>query len=423
MTGDSNKSNAPWRPGRLLRNTFHAGGWNVVRIVLQAGSLVLLTRTFGVTTYGVLAGATSLYITVAQFVGLGSGIALVRHVAQHGASYSRMRATQHVYILTGLAALLLAWPISLLVIGEMASPVVLACLATAELLIAPTLMPYAYLFQAEERLFLSGAMQTLAPIARIIAVIATLWLGVRDLGTYAVLHLSSIALAVVTAALFARRKPSHNTAKYSPLAAMREGLPYTISSATTTAGSELDKTILLRTQGSAVTGVYTAAYRIMQAATLPVNSLILAATPRLFRSGREDNSGFGRTLLVAVLAYSIVAAFGVALLSPFLHLLLGKDFGPSEPLLRAFSINVVTGCVRQLVTGRLTASDKQSDRNAIEIAGLITSITLLFLLTPTFGPWGAIAALATSDILVIAWGSRHLMAMPVTRRACPFKNK
>lgn len=423
MTDHPRNRSVSWRPGRLLQNTIHANGWNVVRIALQAGSLVLLTHAFGVKTYGVLAGATSLYITIAQFVGLGSGIALLRHVAQHGASHSRLRATQHIYILTGLAALLLAWPISLFVVGDMASPLVLACLATAELLIAPTLMPYAYLFQAEERLFLSGAMQTLAPIARIVAVMATLWLGVRDLGTYAVLHLSSIALAVVTAALLARRKPGHNAATYSPLAAMREGLPYTISSATTTAGSELDKTILLRTQGSAVTGVYTAAYRIMQAATLPVNSLILAATPRLFRSDREDNAGFGRALLVAVLAYSIVAALGVALLSPFLHLLLGKDFVPSEPLLRAFCLNIVTGCVRQLVTGRLTASDQQRNRNAIEIAGLITSITLLLLLTPPFGPWGAIAALATSDVLVIALGGHHLMTMPALRRTGSEKNK
>jgi len=50
-----------------------------VRIVLQAGSLVLLTRTFGVKSNGVLAGAAPLYLTVAQFVRLGDGIALARH--------------------------------------------------------------------------------------------------------------------------------------------------------------------------------------------------------------------------------------------------------------------------------------------------------------------------------------------------------
>jgi len=196
---------------------------------------------------------------------------------------------------------------------------------------------------------------------------------------------------------------------------VREGLPYMVSSATITAGSELDKTILLRVQGSAVTGVYTAAYRVMQAATLPVNSLILAATPRLFRSSQGDSAGLARSLLVAVLAYSVTAAAGLAVLSPLLHLILGKAFIPSEPILRAFCFNVVTGCVRQLITGRLTACDKQRDRNFIEIAGLIISITLLSLSTPTFGPWGAIASLAISDLVVIGLGIRHLRTANAAR--------
>jgi O-antigen/teichoic acid export membrane protein len=409
MTSNSRTQRFFWRPGRLLQNTIHAGSWNVARILLQAGSLILLTRTFGVDTYGLLAGATSLYITASQFVGLGTGIALLRHVVQQGPSNARLRATQFIYFLTGFAALLVAWPVSIVVVGGLTSPLTLACLAMAEVLVAPMLMPYSYLFQAEERLFLSGAMQTLAPIARIVAVTTALLLNARDLDTYALLHLSSITLAVATAVFLAHRRPDGGVDEHSPLVVtVREGLPYVVSSATITASSELDKTILLRVQGSAVTGIYTAAYRIMQAATLPVNSLILAATPRLFRSSQGDNTGLAKSLLIAVLAYSVTAAVGLAVFSPLLHLILGKAFIPSEPILRAFCFNVVTGCVRQLITGRLTASDKQRERNFIEIAGLVTSVTLLTLSTPTFGAWGAIASLAIGDLAVICLGIRHL---------------
>lgn len=415
MTGEFPKNKPFWRPGRLLQNTIHASSWNVARIALQAGSLILLTHAFGVETYGVLAGVTSLYITIAQFVGLGTGISLLRHLAREGESHARMLSTQRIYFLTGAAALLIAWPASLLVAGNMASPHALACLATAELLIAPTLMPYAYRFQAEERLFLSGAMQTLIPIARIIAVIGALMMNVRDLNTYALLHLTSVIVIVATAALFARRRPVLEVIAHPALTTVREGLPYMVSGATITAGSELDKTILLRVQGSAVTGVYTAAYRVMQAATLPVNSLILAATPRLFRSSQGDNDGLARSLLIAVLTYSVTTAAGLAVLSPLLHLILGKEFIPSEPILRAFCVNVVTGCVRQLITGRLTASDKQRNRNFIEIAGLVISITLLILSTPTFGPWGAISSLAIGDLVVICLGIRHLRIAHVAR--------
>jgi O-antigen/teichoic acid export membrane protein len=416
MTGKASNYNLPWRPGRLLVNTMHVGGWSMLRIVLQAGSLILLTHAFGVKTYGVLAGATSLYITLAQFVGLGTGTALLRHVSQQREAHARMRATQNTYLLTGLAALLVAWPISVLVVGNQAPPLALACLATAELMIAPALLPYSYLFQAEERLFPSGAMQTLAPIARIIAVVAALLMNVRDLGSYAFLHLATVTLVVVVTLLLVHRKPPTQAEVQSPLAAIREGLPYMISSATITASSELDKTILLRVQGSAVTGIYTAAYRVMQAATLPVNALILAAMPRLFRSTHGDAPRLTRLLLIAVLAYSVTAAVGLALLSPWLHLVLGVEFIPSEAILRAFCINVITGCVRQLITGRLTASDKQRSRNVIEIIGLCTSIALLAFLIPMFGVWGAIVALAASDIVVIFLGFRQLMAAPSVRQ-------
>jgi O-antigen/teichoic acid export membrane protein len=407
-----------WRPGKLLQNTLHASGWSAVRITLQATSLILMTHTFGVRAYGVLAGITSLYVTIAQFVGVGSGVALVRHLARQGDAGARMTATRHAYFLSGLVAFAVAWPISILLLGNLMSAAGMACLAIAELIIAPSLMPFAYYYQARERMFLSGAMLTLAPIARIGAVLSALLLHIKELPAYAVLHFAWLSLTVCAALQLARTKSPDASQPATMSQVVREGIPYMVSGATITASSELDKTILLKTQGSVVTGLYTAAYRIMQAATLPVNSLILAATPRLFRATTDDRGKFVRQLLVAVVAYSVTAASALAVLSPFLHFLLGTSFKPSEPILRAFCFNILTGSVRQLVTGRMTTVDMQRDRNLIEIAGLGVSITLLLLLTPRYGPWGAIFSLALSDITVTTLGTMRLVAsLGIQRRA------
>jgi O-antigen/teichoic acid export membrane protein len=396
---------ATWRPGKLLRNTFHASGWNIARILLQAGSLVLMTHVFGAKGYGALAGVTALYITLAQFVGLGSGVALVRSLARSSdAQAARMLATKRAYLGSGLLAFVLAWPCSIAILGDVMSAYALAYLAVAELIAAPTLMPFVYWHQARENMFASGAMVTLAPIARICAAATTALVGTTDLTIYAALHLGWLAFIVTMTHFLTQLPHPYDQKPNSILQTVREGLPYAISGATLTAGNELDKTILLRTQGDVVAGQYTAAYRIMQAATLPVNSLILAATPRMFKLAADSGKTLFWNMLIATTAYALLAGLALGLLSPYVNWLLGEEFVRSSILLRIMCFVLLASCIKQLVTAQLTVSDRQKERNVIEAAGLLASITLLVMLTPTIGAIGAIIAMGASDLLIIFLG-------------------
>jgi O-antigen/teichoic acid export membrane protein len=176
-----------------------------------------------------------------------------------------------------------------------------------------------------------------------------------------------------------------------------------VSSAAMTAGSELDKTILLRSAGGVIAGQYAAAYRIMQAATLPVNSLILAAAPRMFRTAGQARK-LTSALFIATLCYAFFTALAIAVFSPFARIVLGDGFAGSEAFLRGLCFIVVTNCLRQLVTAQMTTTDMQKSRNLIEITGLVVSIALLLLLIPSLGPWGAIIALGVADTSVILLG-------------------
>lgn len=397
------KNLTAWRPGGLVRNTMHAGGWNLVRIVLQAASLVLMARVLGAEGYGALAGTVALYVTFGQFAGLGSGIALVRHVARDGELHTRLSATQRVYMGTGMALFVLVWPLSILVLGDGLDFATLACLGVAELVIAPAMQPMIYRYLAEERMFLSGTLQTLAPTARFSAV-ASMWaLGLHTVADFAWMYLAWLIMASALAAYLAWPRGRALAHHPSWLAIVREGLPYMVSSAATTAGGELDKTILLRSAGGAVAGQYSAAYRIMQAATLPVNSLILAAAPRMFRAKGQAHNLIN-SLFIATLFYALVTGLLLAAVSPFAHTVLGDGFDGSEALLRGLCLVVVTNCLRQLVTAQMTTTDMQKIRNLVEITGLFVSIALLLVLIPSHGPWGAIIALGVADTSVILLG-------------------
>ena len=403
------KSMVSWRPGRLARNTAHAGMWNAVRIVLQAANLILLARAFGADGYGALSGTMALFITVAQFVGFGTGIALLRHVSREGVAHGKLRATQHIFLATGIAIFLVVWPLSLWWFGDHLSGFALANLAFAELVVVPTLLPLSYRYQATEQLSVSGGLLTIAPIARCVAITAALLLSMRSVDAFAVLYLASllVAVGIATFVLWPRRAPPEDR---SLRAEIREGLPYAVSGAATTAGGELDKTMMLRFAGDLVTGQYAAASRVMQAALLPVNSLVIAVAPRWFKGGRGPVVGTGSGRLFALaFAYSLVAAAGLWVVAPFLPWLLGRDFEPSVHVLRLLTAALVTGAARQIMAMLLTTSDLQGTRNRIEIVSIALALGLMPLLIPRYGGAGAVVALVTADLFVLALGLAALM--------------
>jgi O-antigen/teichoic acid export membrane protein len=361
-----------------------------------------MARVFGAEGYGALAGTVALFMTFAQFAGLGSGIALTRHLSRNGELQGKLLATQHVYGVTSVVTFIVIWPGSVLLFAWTFSPATLGCLSAAELVVAPSLLPLVYRYLAEERLSAAGALLTVAPVARLAAIGAVAVYGSSRVSTFAIAYLGFLLIAVGIAMW--RLWPVHKPVRsYTLRATIREGLPFVVSNLAITAGGELDKTIMLRALGGVITGQYAAAYRIMQAATLPISSLVLAAAPRMFRAKQGSFDLFTKLMLVT-LAYALAASFMLVLISPLAHFVLGDDFSKSEIILRWLCIVLVTNCLRQVITAQLTTADLQQRRNLIELCSLAVSVLLLVTLVPKIGPFGAIVALAISDGSVIIAG-------------------
>ena len=401
-----------WRPGRLAWNTLHAGGWSAARVVLQAISLILLARVFGAQGYGALSGTVALYTTLAQLVGLGSGIALVRHFARTGESSKRLPATQATYLVTGVVLCLVAILISFwLLTNPRLSLNVLAPLAFAELVIAPALMPMSFHYQAIERLSISGALMTMAPVARCSAVLLAMAARPTSLEIFALLYLGCLAAVALVALLVWWPKGGGVFSWQTVPGEIREGIPYAVTGAAATAGNELDKTMMLRLSSEAATGQYAAASRIMQAAFLPVHALVLAAAPRLFK--REHGTSIPLTnfaLFAVTLVYAGLAALAFWLVAPWLlPLLLGSDFSPATIVIELLALALVTGSVRQIVVMLLTTSDQQKARNVIEVGAIPASLALMGILIPRYSAAGAAAAVILCDVLVLAMGLRTLV--------------
>ncbi|HET6435313.1 MAG TPA: hypothetical protein VFG18_06360 [Xanthomonadaceae bacterium] len=398
-----------WRPGRLAWNTVNAGGWSALRIAIQAASLVLLARLFGAQGYGALAGTLAIYITLAQLVGLGTGISFFRHVVRTN-GVARIGPTQVVYLLTGIGFFLVAWPASLWLFPQGGlTPPALAAFAFAELVIAPSFLPLAYRYQACERMSVSGGLLTAAPIARFVAILIALFFGARSLQSFSFIYAACLLAGAlgVTAILWPRKGVTWNGASIP--AEIREGFPYAITGATVTAGGELDKAFMLRLAGEAFAGHYAAAARVAQAAILPVNALMVAAAPRWFRADRSQPVLARSGALFAVAGcYALVAGAAIFVCAPWLPVLLGPQFQPSVLLLQLFCLAIVTGSARQLIGMLLTASDLQASRNLIEILALLAGLAPMPFLIRLMGGPGAVLCFLFGDVVLVALGLRAL---------------
>jgi len=406
-----------WRPGTLARNAAHGTAWNVARIALQAISLITLASLFGGEGYGVFAGTVALFATCAPLVGLGTGVALVRDGSRDSSVRAeRLASTRTVYLISGFALFWVAWAIGSFLLSDELTLVALGALAFAEMFLVPALRPTACWLQIQERMSAFGFVTSLPPMVRLAAALMLLTQGAASVENFALLYVALLAITLATVTVGFHGREAFVPVRLSHLAFTREGLPYILPSVSLTASNEIDKTLVLQLAGAAAAGPYAAACRIAQAAVLPVSSLVLAASPRLFR-GFRDGSGRRtfQALIVAVGAYSCLAAVALFFMAPMVPVILGDDFIDAVGTLRILCLLVITNSLRQVIMAGLTANDAQRYRNFVELLSVAAMVVPCLLLVPRLGVIGAPLSLIIADLAAIVAGGLSRYARVVGR--------
>ena len=395
-----------WRPGRLAHNTLLATGWQGLRLALQFAYLVLVARLLGVEGYGVFAGIVALAATLSPLAGAGFGLILVKQVSRHPESFPR-------YWGRALSAIAISAPLLILVLAAMAAAILpdtgetlaLAVVGISELLLVPLVAACANAYQAHERLGASIFNFVLLNGGRLLAIGALALIDHQpDLTRFAVAYLAGTALPAAASLVIAIRAFGRPVADLRGLTGeLGEGLGFAASGVTGVAQAEIDKSLLLRLDGAIATGTYSVATRIVSAASIPLISYVLAAAPRLFRTGASGIVGSRRTagtLLGPVLVYGAAAGGAIYLLAPWLPAVLGEGFAGSVSVIRMLAPLPCLFGISSLLLAVLSCSGAQSTRVRIELAALGLGIGLNLALIPTLGVPGTVyAALASQGAL------------------------
>lgn len=378
--------------------------WQVVRIVCQTVTLVILARALGAEGFGLFSGFSAIAIVVGGLAGLGAGHVLLQEVARSPDLFARhWSASIRMVAISGVVlSVLFVWG-SPTVLRVHVSTEALVALAVAELLLIPLAYTCSSALQANERIGYATAVPAVVALCRLIGS-AAFWFveSSRSFESYAWYHLAASAAGASIGVLVVRGilRPSWSPHWYS-FRELGRGSAYASSWVSTIAFSEIDKVAAVRYLGASIAGPYGAAYRLIGALTVPVSSLAYALQPRIFRTSKDksaDMTGLIRGIGLICLTYGIVAWLAVAWAAPALPWLLGPQFQDSASIAAQLAPLVAIMSLRIAATSLITALGKPLVRTALEMGAVLVLLMLTTMLAPSRGIDGLLIGVLGTEL-------------------------
>jgi len=188
-------------------------------------------------------------------------------------------------------------------------------------------------------------------------------------------------------------------------AELREGFYFSAGLSAQTVYNDIDKTMLASLSTLDATGIYAAAYRVIDVAFTPVRSVLYAAYSNFFRSGQqgiEASYAYAKKLMPRMIGYSVVAFAGLFLLAPLFPLIIGKDFARTVEALRWLALLPLLKTIHYFLSDALTGAGYQGLRSGAQVFVAVLNVGLNFWLIPAYSWRGAAwSSLACDGLLAV----------------------
>ena len=185
-----------------------------------------------------------------------------------------------------------------------------------------------------------------------------------------------------------------------------EGLYFSVSLAAQTIYNDIDKIMLARLASLEATGIYAAAYRLIDVAFIPVRALLNAAYVRFFRRGAagiQESVRFARHLLLKSFIYPIFIFAVLLIAAPIVPHIVGRGFSGTVEALRWLSLLPFLKTLHYFVSDALTGAGYQGLRTFSQAAVAVFNTLINLWLIPAYGWRGAAwSSLASDGMLALS---------------------
>lgn len=383
-----------------LRTSFVLG----MRLLVQAGTLLLVARMLGPHQFGAFAGVSALAVVLGTLAAFGTPLVLLGEVARDSTRRQEVfcyAVPSTILFGSALLATYLLISTQMLANTEISIPVLIA-IGVSETLLQPLFSLPAAEHLALGRTARSQLLTTL-PLALRLAAATTVFLlnPVNPLAAYGIGYLlaSLVALAIANLTMPAPWPPMKCWRLMSKTE-FRTAAGYAVLTITASGPAELDKTLAARLLPLGAAGMYSAGARVIGAATLPVIAMMLSALPRLFRDGFDrpkHTTRLLRWIFAAALGYSVALAVALWFMAPLVAWLFGAHYDGIQHTIHWLTLAVPGMALRTAVGSILIALGRPWMRVGYELVGLIVLAATAALLTTRYGAIGMPIALTCSE--------------------------
>jgi O-antigen/teichoic acid export membrane protein len=392
----------------LARNALWMSFGQGTRLVIQAAYFALIARSLGVKNYGAFISVVALVGIVYPFAAAGRGDLLVRNVARDQSRFPEMWGSAlSTIMLCGTLFIGLVIAMSYYALPH-SIPVRLVLLVAFSDIIGLNIITVAgQAFQSFERLNWTASLNVLVSASRLTAALL-LYFAHRAPSPlqWGYAYFGSTALIAMTGCWFVSAKlpPPILTFPHSWID-IRQGLYFSISLSAQTIYNDIDKTMLARLSTLTATGIYGAAYRIIDVSFAPVSALLYAAYPNFFRKGATGISSslsYARPLLIRSVSYALLATVAILLFAGIVPWVLGRQYLDTAEALRWLAPLPILKSMHYCLSTSLSGAGHQGIRCVIQVGVAVFNVLINLWLIPHYSWRGAAWSSIASDALLAA---------------------
>jgi O-antigen/teichoic acid export membrane protein len=379
-----------------------------VRLAVQAAYFMVIARSLGAVNYGAFVAVSALIGIAYPFGALGSGSLLIKEVAPNASVFARswgaalLRACAFGSLLT-----LFVCGFSDLILPREISHGIVVLIAISDIVGLNLILLSAQAFQSLERLNWTSVIYVLISASRLAA--ALLLVGIHPHPTaleWSYAYCGSTGVVAVFGLSLVTAKLGWPAVRLRDLwSKIREGSYFASSLSAQTVYNDLDKTMLARLGSLDATGIYGAAYRVIEVSFSPILALLNAAYPSFFRIGQggiEKSIEYAKPLLRRSLFFSASICITLIAAAGLLPVLLGKQFHDGAEALRWLAFILPLRTIHAFLCDVLTSVGRQGTRTGIQIGVAFINAAVNMWLIPAYSWRGAAwSSLACDGLLAV----------------------
>jgi O-antigen/teichoic acid export membrane protein len=415
----------------LARNS----GWMFLgfglRVIVQAGYFIMIARALGPHEYGGFVGATAVVGLAVPFSGWGAGNLLIKNVSRDKATFSEYWGNAlFVTAVTGLLLFGIVMSLARFLLPNSIPLPLVVMVCIADLAASRIVDTAAQGFQATDQLRYTASLGLLPYVLRMIGAATVLLVWHRATALcwgwfYLGSTLASCAIAVV---VISSKLGPPKLALSRIRKEFAEGFYFAASLSAQSVYNDIDKAMLARLSTLDATGIYAAAYRLIDVAFTPVRSVMYAAYPNFFRHGHEGiaaSYSYAKRLLPKMMGFAALVFLILFAAAPVVPVILGAEFARTVEALRWLALLPFFKAVHYFLADSLTGAGYQGTRTAMQILVGVLNVGLNLWLIPAYSWRGAAwASLASDGALVVAmYAAVNFMIVKESRLSVEFSDE